>query len=78
MNRQLTGFCRPKPVPAQFGLNGGAGAEMAAEGDALALSGAAVPSRAGWAEAAKRIAEAGDDELVMGEFGNVADADLAW
>ena len=29
----------------------------------------ASPVRAGWAEAAKKIAEGGDDELVIGEFG---------
>jgi antitoxin MazE len=34
--------------------------------------------RANWAEAARKIAEAGDDALVMGEFGNQADAELAW
>ena len=31
---------------------------------------------AGWAEAARKIAEAGDDALVMGEFGNLADAGI--
>lgn len=34
--------------------------------------------RAGWAEAAKRIAENGDDALVWAEFGNADDADLEW
>jgi antitoxin MazE len=32
----------------------------------------------GWAEAARSIAEAGDDELVMGEFGNAEDSELVW
>ena len=72
------GVVIPKPVLTQLGLNGGTGAEMTVEGDGLVLRRAASPARAGWAEAAKRIAEAGDDELVMGEFGNAADADLAW
>jgi len=36
------------------------------------------PARAGWAEAARRIAEAGEDELVLGEFGNAEDAELVW
>ena len=39
---------------------------------------AARPVRGNWAEAAERIAEACDDVLVMGEFGNLADADLSW
>lgn len=34
-------------------------------------------SRAGWAEAAQRVAEAGENVLVMGEFGNADDAVLA-
>jgi antitoxin MazE len=67
-----------KPVLTQLGLNSGAGAEMTVEGDTLVLRRAASPTRAGWAEGAKNIAEAGDDELVMGEFGDAADADLAW
>ncbi len=33
---------------------------------------------AGWAEAARKVAEAGDDVLVWPEFGNEADADLQW
>jgi len=36
------------------------------------------PARAAWAEAAQEIAEAGDDELVMGEFGHAEDAELVW
>lgn len=38
----------------------------------------ANPARTGRAEAARKIAEAGEGELVMGEFGNAADAELAW
>jgi len=34
--------------------------------------------RKGWAEVAKKIAEAGDDEFVMDEFANAHDAELAW
>jgi hypothetical protein len=31
-----------------------------------------------WSEAARSIAEIGDDELVMGKFGNAEDSELAW
>jgi antitoxin MazE len=72
------GVVIPKPVLAQLGLSSEKGAEMTIEGDALVLRRAVGPARKGWAEAAKMIAEAGDDELVMGEFGNSADADLIW
>lgn len=72
------GVVIPKPVLAQLGLNGEAGAEMTIEGGALVLRRPASPARTGWAEAAKEIAEAGDDVLVMGEFANAVDEDLAW
>lgn len=72
------GVVIPKPVLTQLGLNAGEGAEITIEGDALVLRRPANPVRTGWAEAAKKIAEAGDDALVMGEFSNAADAELAW
>ena len=34
--------------------------------------------RAGWAEASRAIAAAGDDALVWPEFGNAEDEGLAW
>ncbi|MDQ6677804.1 MAG: AbrB/MazE/SpoVT family DNA-binding domain-containing protein [Acidobacteriota bacterium] len=72
------GVVIPKPVLAQLGLNGEAGAEMTIEDGALVLRKPSSPARTGWAEAARKIAEAGDDALVMGEFGNAADTELAW
>jgi antitoxin MazE len=72
------GVVIPKPVLTQLGLSGEAGAEMTIEGGALVLRRPASPVRTGWAEAARKIAEAGDNELVMGEFGNAADTELAW
>ena len=72
------GVVIPKPVLAQLGLNKEEGAEMTIEGGALVLRRPAGLARTGWAEAARKIAEAGDDELVMGEFGNAADKELVW
>ena len=72
------GVVIPKPVLAQLGLDGQTGAEMTIEDDALVLRRPASPPRTGWAQAARRIAEAGDDELVMGEFGNLEDSELVW
>jgi antitoxin MazE len=71
------GVVIPKPLLAQVGLDGGE-AEMTVEGGALVLRKPAKPARAGWAEAAQKIARQGDDALVMGEFGNEADVELAW
>ena len=72
------GVVIPKPVLVQLGLNCEAGAEMTIEGDALVLRKPASAARTGWAEAAKKIAEAGDDALVMGEFGNAGDSGMVW
>jgi hypothetical protein len=36
----------------------------------------ALPARAGWAEASRRIAANGEDALVMPEFGNEEDDKL--
>ena len=72
------GVVIPKPVLAQLGLDSKAGAEMTIEDGALVLRRPASPARTGWAEAARKIAEAGDDELVMGEFGNAEDSELVW
>lgn len=70
------GFVIPKPVLAQLGFEGEA--DMTIEGDALVLRKPAKPVRSGWAEAAQEIAERGDDALVMGEFSNEGDSELAW
>ena len=72
------GVVIPKPVLEQLGLDSEEGAEMTIEDDALVLRRPASSVRTGWAEAARRIAEAGDDKLVMGEFGNAEDSELVW
>ena len=72
------GIVIPKPVLAQLGLDATAGVEMTIEDGALVLRRPASLVRAGWVEAAKSIADAGDDELVMGEFGNAGDSELDW
>jgi antitoxin MazE len=72
------GVVIPKPLLAQVGLDGEEGAEMTIEGGALVLRKPAKPVRTGWAEAAMKIAANGDDQLVMGEFGNEGDAELTW
>ena len=72
------GVVIPKPVLAQLGLDAKAGVEMTIEDGALVLRRPASPARTGWAEAARSIAEAGDDELAMGEFGNAEDSELVW
>ena len=72
------GVVIPKPILAQLGLDSEAGAEMTIEDGALVLRRPASRPRTGWAEAARRIADAGEDQLVMGEFGNAEDPELVW
>ena len=72
------GIVIPKPVLAQLGLDEKGGVEMTIEDGALVLRKPARPARTGWAEAARRIAETGDDKLVMGEFGNAGYSEMVW
>jgi len=72
------GIVIPKPILAQLGLDAKEGVEMKIEDGALVLRKPASPARTGWAEAARSIAEAGDDKLVMAEFGNAGDSELVW
>lgn len=68
----------PKPLLVQLGLDATLGVEMTDEDGALVLRPPASPARTGWADAARSIAKAGDDELVMGEFTNTTDSELVW
>jgi len=70
------GVVIPKPLLAQVGFEGEA--EMTVESGALVLRKTARPTRVGWAEAARAVAEHGDDALVMPEFANEGDAALVW
>ena len=70
------GVVIPKPMLAESGLDGEA--EMSVEEGALVLRKPARPPRAGWAEAARKIAGSNDDALILGEFGNAGDAENTW
>ncbi len=72
------GVVIPKRVMGQLGLDSKAGVEMTIEDGALVLRRLVSPTRAGWGEAARRVAEAEDDELVLGEFCNLGDSELVW
>jgi len=70
------GLLIPKPGLAQLGLE--REVEMEVENDAIVLRRPGHKAREGRAEACKALAESGDGALVMGQFGNADDADLAW
>jgi antitoxin MazE len=70
------GVIIPKPILAQVGLE--RDVEIEVEGDAVVIRKAKSHVREGWADAARAIAEAGEDALVWPEFGNDADKELTW
>ncbi len=73
-----SGLIIPKPVLDHLGVTVGDNLEIALEEGRLIIVPAKEHPRAGWAEAAQEIAEAGEDALVWPEFSNAADADLRW
>ena len=73
-----SGVIIPKPVLAQLGVTVGDSLDLAVEAGRLVLVPVPAHPRAGWAEAARQVAEAGDDAPVWPEFGNEGDADLQW
>lgn len=72
------GVVLPKALLAQVGLDDETVALVAVENGAIVLRKPVKPVRAGWAQAAEAIVAAGDDALLMGEFSNAADSELAW
>ncbi|KAF1043134.1 AbrB/MazE/SpoVT family DNA-binding domain-containing protein [Xylophilus sp.] len=70
------GVVIPKPLLAEAGL--GESAEMTVEDGAIVLRRPAAAVREGWAAAASEVAAAEQKDLLLGEFPNEADADLAW
>ena len=70
------GILIPKPVLKQMGLSDQV--EMHVDGNTLILRKPTAPLRAGWAEASRRIASAGDDALVLPAFANESDPELKW
>ena len=72
------GVVLPKPLLAQAGLEGQKTASIEVEHGAIVLRKPTQAARTGWATAAAALAAQGGDELLMGEFGNGADAELTW
>ena len=72
------GVVLPKPVLAQAGLADSDCATLSIEDGAIVLRKPSPAPRTGWAAAAQAIATAETEELLMGEFANAEDEDLAW
>ncbi len=73
-----SGIIIPKPILTQLGVAAGDDLDLSLEDGRIVLVPTKRHPRAGWAAAAKRIAETGDDALVWPEFADAGDADLKW
>ena len=74
-----SGIAIPKLILRQIGIETGDDLDLSPDDDRTGvLSPGHWHPRSGWADASKRIAEAGDDVLAWPEFGNAGDADLKW
>jgi antitoxin MazE len=72
------GVVLPKPLLAQAGLEGETTALIQVDNGSIVLSKSSKPLRVGWAQAAALVTAQGDDDLLMGEFGNADDAEMRW
>lgn len=70
------GVILPATLLAQIGLQDEA--DVSVEDGAIVLRAPAPAVRSGWAEASKALAIAGDDRLMMPEFGNAEDEENRW
>jgi antitoxin MazE len=73
-----SGIIIPKLILTQIGIETGDDLDLSLDEDRIVLSPVKQHPRSGWADASKRIAEAGDEVLVWPEFGNAGDTDLKW
>jgi len=72
------GVVLPKPFLAQVGLDGQSTAIIEVENGSIVLRKPDQSVRAGWAAAAAALSAKGGSDLLMGEFGNLDDAELTW
>ena len=73
-----SGVIIPKPILTALGARPGDPVEIRNENEQIVIVPLRQAPRAGWADDAKVIAEAGDDALVWPEFGNNEDDELTW
>ncbi|MRG56697.1 AbrB/MazE/SpoVT family DNA-binding domain-containing protein [Phyllobacterium sp. SYP-B3895] len=73
-----SGIIIPKPFLVEIGSKPGDEVDLVVEDGRIVISPVPGTPRARWAEDAKRVAAAGDDELLWPEFPNEADGELKW
>jgi antitoxin MazE len=72
------GVIIPKALLEELGAKANDPVEVKVKKGRLIIAPLTGDPRAGWAEASKRLHEAGDDRLVWPEFANEDDKDLKW
>jgi antitoxin MazE len=73
-----SGIIIPKALLDEAGVAIGDAVDMTLDEGRIVLMPVRRRTRAGWAEASKRLAQEGDDGLVWPEFGNADDEMLDW
>ncbi|MGH7038242.1 MAG: AbrB/MazE/SpoVT family DNA-binding domain-containing protein [Acetobacteraceae bacterium] len=73
-----SGVIIPKSILAEVGIGIGDVVDITLEDSRIVMAPVKRRPRAGWAEASREIAAAGDDALVWPEFGNAEDESLVW
>ncbi len=70
------GVLIPKPILSQVGLEGTA--DLQVRDGVIEIRPVRRNPREGWAEDARRVADAGHDALIWPEFANEDDEELVW
>jgi antitoxin MazE len=73
-----SGVIIPKSLLGMIGATQGDAVEMRVEGTSLVITPVERHPRAGWATAARDLAETGDDALLWPDFETSSDADWTW
>lgn len=73
-----SGVIIPKAMLAELEIAIGDPIDIALDDGRIAITRIKRNPRAGWDQAFRDLAEAGDDRLVWPEFANDDDADLSW
>jgi len=71
-----SGVIIPKPFLAEIGAAGAV--EMVVEEGRIVIEAERRATRAGWADASRELAAAGDDSLAWPEFANAGDETFEW
>jgi len=72
------GVIIPKPLLEEIGAKANDPVDVRVKKGKLVISPAKRDPRSGWAEASKRLRDAGEAGLVWPEFANQGDKDLKW